>query len=158
TLLQLFQLDCQQSDSLINVVVQLPCDPGTLLFVGFNQPASDAGKGFLGDPSIGNVNPRTYVPGKRTVRVHSWHSDIEDPAVFSIVAPQAILHVERFSPIECMVVGLQARFQILGVNSFDPTISKLCLKRSACEIEPRLIEVVAQLIRTTHPNQYGRGV
>ena len=44
----LFQLDGQQCNSLINIVVELPRDPGAFLFMGFNQPAPNVGKSFLG--------------------------------------------------------------------------------------------------------------
>src|SRR5579864_4075262 len=44
------------------------------------------------------------------------------------------------------------------MNPFCPTVAKFRLKCAACEFEPRVVEVVTQLIQSGHPNQYGRPV
>src|SRR6185437_8354881 len=104
-----FQLDGQQRDSLIDVVVEFSRDPSTFLFMSFNQPPAYARKSFLGQPAIGDVQARADVASEGTVMVEPWHAQIEDPAKFPVVPPQAILHIERLAAIECACVGIQAR-------------------------------------------------
>jgi len=38
------KLDGQQAQTLIDVIVQVPCNPGTLLLLRLNQPPAYAGK------------------------------------------------------------------------------------------------------------------
>jgi hypothetical protein len=48
-------LDRQQRDSLIDVVVELSCDPGALLFMGLNQSAAHAAKCFVGQLAFSDI-------------------------------------------------------------------------------------------------------
>jgi hypothetical protein len=56
-----------------------------------NQSAPYVSKGFRGQLPIGDVDARTYEASKRTVKIESWHSGLEDPAVLCVVSPQSML-------------------------------------------------------------------
>ena len=146
------QLDCQQCHPLIDVVVELSRDPGTLLLVGLNQPPPHVGKRFLRKLALGNVCARAYVPGKRVVRVESRYADIRKPAIFSIMSPEPILHLEGLPPIERLSVGLHTPAEVFRVHTFCATVPQLGLKWPTGELQPRLIEVGARLVGTAHPD------
>src|ERR1700704_1954402 len=129
-----FQLNRHQRDALIDIVMQLSGDPGALLLVGLNQPATHAGEALLCQFAIGDVEARADIAGKRAVRVESWHTYIGYPAVVSVVPPEPILHLERLPEIECLGVGIQATAQIFVVDQLCPAITKLCLKGPTSEL------------------------
>ncbi len=52
----------QQSEPLIDIVVKLSCDPCTLLFVRFNQPAANFRKGFFRQFALGDICHHPYHP------------------------------------------------------------------------------------------------
>src|SRR5580704_18878986 len=72
-LLDLFQLDGQQCETLTDVVVQLSCDTGTFLLLCLNQPAAQACKGplrqfSLGDVDKGDHSPNNLLPSALRIR------------------------------------------------------------------------------------------
>ena len=151
-------LEYNQSQALSDVVVKLPGDPDSLLFVGLNQFTSNAGQGFLGELLLGDVETRADVAGKRTVRVVSRHARVEDPPIFSVVPAEPVVFLERFPAVEGLSVGLQAVLDVFRVNAFRPAVSQLRFQRPSGEIEPGLVDVVAQLIGSGHPDHYRCGV
>src|SRR5262245_12881012 len=50
---------------------------------------------------ISNIDTRTDIPSKLSLRVVTWHALVRYPAIFAIVSPQTILHNERLPRIEC---------------------------------------------------------
>src|SRR6266705_3514635 len=101
---------------MIDVVMEFSREPGALLFMGFNQSAPHSGKSFLGQLAFRDVQARSYVADKKTVRIQSGHAYIEHPAVFSIVPPQPILDLEGFSEIKCTRVSIQPILQIFRMH------------------------------------------
>src|SRR4029077_7483924 len=72
--------------------------------------------------------------------------------------PEPILHLEGFALVKRFGVSFQAGAQIFGVDIFHPTISQFCMNGATREFQPRLIEIHAKLVRTSHPDQHRSGV
>src|SRR5262252_10535205 len=134
--------------------MKFSCNPGTFFLMGFDQSAANRGQSFLGQLSIGDIQARSNIAGKTAARVESRHADIQDPAVLSIVTPESIFHRKRLPLIKRLRVGFQAALQILLVYSVRPAVSQFCLEPSAGELHPWLVEVVAQLVTSSHPDHY----
>ena len=56
---------------------------------------------------LSNIDTRTDVPGKFSLRVMAWHALVRYPAILPIVSPQAILHNEWLPRIECLGINLR---------------------------------------------------
>src|SRR5438876_766261 len=54
----------------------------------------------------GDVNTKSDKTCKGAVGVEPRHAVIENPAIFSVMSPQPILHLERLAPIERLRIGL----------------------------------------------------
>ena len=54
-----------------------------------------------------DVYARTDVASEITIRVESWHTVVENPAILSIFSPQPVMHLKRLSAVKCFAVGLQ---------------------------------------------------
>src|ERR1700758_1614844 len=126
--------------------MQFSRNPSTFFFMSLDQPVPHAGKSVLRQLPLGNVYARSYVAGKRTVRIQSGHAYIEEPAVLPVVPLKAILHLERVPEVESFLVGIHAMPEVFRVHLLCPAVAQFCLKRSACELQPRLVEVVAQFV------------
>src|SRR5215470_9074654 len=108
--------------------------------------------------AVCNINANPDVPRKGPILIKSWHADIENPAILSPVMTQPILHLELLSLIKRLSIGIEAPLQVVGMNALRPTVSKLLFQRSSGEIQPRLVEVVAELIVARHPDQHRSGI
>src|SRR4249920_3746391 len=97
-LCQLIQFYSDERETLIDIIVKLPADPGPFLFVRLNQPTSNVGHRFFCELSFCDVHARANIASKRTVRVESRHANVQNPTVLSVMSPQPILQLERFSP------------------------------------------------------------
>src|SRR5215469_4091658 len=98
--------------------------------------------------TVGDINTNPDITRKRPIPIKSWHPDVKNPAIVPIVITQPILHFELLSTIKKLRIGLEASLQIVWVNAFRPTVSKLLFPGSSGEIQPRLVEVRAELVRT----------
>src|SRR5215469_15663943 len=153
-LFQCCQTYGQQSEALIDVVMQFSGNPSTFFLLGFNQSATHGSEGFLGLLALGDIETRADVTGKGAVRLEPRHPYVENPSVFSVVSANPILHLEGPAPIKSFHVSGQAGFRILRVNTFCPAASQFCFKRAAGELQPGLIDVIAQLVGAGHPDHH----
>ncbi len=69
-------------------------------FMSLDQPTPHAGKSFLGELSIGDVQARSDVASKIAVGVESRHTGIEDPTVLSVITSDAIPSLKRLTLIK----------------------------------------------------------
>jgi hypothetical protein len=76
-----------------------------------------------------NVHAAADEAGKRTGVVAKRDTAIEDPAVHTVLAPQAVFHLERFAALEVVEVVRRAAIEVLGVNSLGPAIAHLLGER-----------------------------
>src|SRR5208337_5332067 len=83
---------------------------------------------------------------------------VQDPAAFTVVPPQAVLHGKRRASVECRDIGLQASLQVIGVDSLGPAVAHLLLDGPSSKVEPLLVEVIAPLICISAPDQDRRGI
>ncbi len=56
--------------------------------------------------------------------------------------------------IESCLIGIKALLEVFRMHHLRPAVAKLCLYGATREIEPRLIDVVTQLVSTRHPDHY----
>src|SRR6201988_5569306 len=102
-----------------------------------NQPAPNGGETFLCELPFRDVYARTDVASESTIRVKSWYTSLENPAILSIFSPQPVLQFKRPSSVECFGVSLQTAVRIVQMNSFHLTVAKCRLKWAAREATPR---------------------
>src|SRR5215469_6186638 len=93
--------------------------------------------------AIGNINTNPDVTCKRPILIKSWHADVKNPAILSVVMTQPILHFELLSPIKRLRIDVEAPLHVVRVNTFSPTVSEFLFHGSPGEIQPRLVEVIA---------------
>src|SRR5256885_16524918 len=91
--------------------MEFSCNARAFLLLRINQSAANGGKSFLGLLALCHVDAGTYITGERTFRTKSRHPRIQDPSILSILPPQAILHFERLTPLEELIVSVQAQLQ-----------------------------------------------
>src|SRR5215831_6188277 len=138
--------------------MQFSRNPCTFLFMGFDQSAANRRQSCLGLLSIADVKARSDITCKSAVPIESRHTDVQDPTVLSVFTPKAILHFKGFTLIKRPGVRLQAALQVFAVDPFRPAVSQFCLNASACELQPWLIERIAQFVRPRHPDHDRCGV
>src|SRR5215469_7393405 len=105
-------------------------------------------------PAIAYVYTRSYVTSKSSVKVVPWDADTVNPSIFAVISLQPILDLELFPTIKCASIDLQTPLQVFGVNTLQPAGSTLRFKRSARELQPRLVEVVVEPVGTGHPDHH----
>src|SRR5579863_2678404 len=79
---------------------------------------------LFGSPLFRDVNTRTNVTSKGPIRIEAWYSDVENPAIFAVVPPLAILHPEFLTAIKGLNVRIQASLQILGIDPLRPAVAQ----------------------------------
>src|SRR5271156_4942191 len=94
-----------------------------------------------------HINATPDVTHKRAILIKPRHPNVDNPSILSVVPSEPILHSELLTPIRGLPVRVQASLQILGVNTLRPAVPYLEVNGSPGEIQPRLIEVGAQLVR-----------
>src|SRR5438876_46894 len=119
-----------------------------------NQPAPNGGETLLCELPFRDVYARADVARESTIRVKSWYTIVENPAILSIFSPHPVMHFKRLSSVECFGVGLQTAVRIVRMNCFHPTIAKFRLKWAASEVQPRLVDVAAFSVRAGRPDHY----
>jgi hypothetical protein len=97
-------------------------------------------------PAIGNVDTYPDVANERAILIKPRHSKVENPSIFSVVPSEPILRSELFLTIERLHVCIRASTRVLGVDPLRPAVPELDVNRSPGEVQPRLIEVVAELV------------
>src|ERR1700691_3048975 len=122
SLLKLLDSVRQEGQPLGDVIVQLARDPASFFLMCFNQPSAHRGKSLFCELAIRDIDTRAYVSGKRTVGVESRHNAIEEPAIFAVMPPEPILHVERLTRIESLAVAIQTPGHVFWVDPFCPAV------------------------------------
>src|SRR5437764_15091508 len=85
-------------------------------------------------------------------------STIQNPAIFTVISSQAMLHCKQLARIEGIFVNVEAVREVIRMNAFCPAISKLLLQFSAGKVEPAFSEEGAEFVQAGHPDEHGRGV
>src|SRR5882762_7831011 len=106
--------------------------------------------------AVGHIDAGPDVTDKRAILIKPWHSNVENPSIFSVVPPEPVLHSDPLTPIKGLRVRIHASPQIFWVNPFCPAVPKLVIDRSPGEVQPRSVKVRAELIGARHPDQHGR--
>ena len=112
----------------------------------------------FGEFALGDVNARADVAAEVVVGVKTRDTVVNDPAVFAVIAAQAIFHFKFHARVESAGVDGEAAIEIVRVYASRPAFAKLLLDRASGEIEPAAIEKGAELVGTGHPDECGSRV
>jgi hypothetical protein len=72
-----------------------------------------------------DVNTGTDVPEEFAGPVVPRNPRAINPAISAIVAPEPVLHAKFSSSVEMADVGVQTTFEVVGMDTFRPTVSQL---------------------------------
>ena len=97
---------------------------------------------------VGDVHAGADVAAEVPARPITRRALVGNPAIFSVVPLQAVLHYEWLTRIECAAISLQGVFSIIWMNAFTPAVIKVLLHASTGELEPRLVDESAKLVRS----------
>jgi len=107
---------------------------------------------LLGSAPLVDIDAAADETREGSAIVGEWNTAIEDPAVGPVVAPQAVLHFERFTAPEVIEVIRHAAIEIVRVHALGPAFTHLLLERAAGEREPGLVEIVAVRVQAGAPD------
>src|SRR6478609_10375183 len=102
--------------------------------------------------SIRDVNARADITQKRAIIGESWRSTIQNPAIFTVISSQAILHCKRLSRIEGILVSVEAVREVVRMNPLCPAIAQFLFHCASGKIEPAFVEKGAEFVRARHPD------
>src|SRR5262249_43390978 len=83
---------------------------------------------------------------------------VPDPAVFAVVPPQPVLHLELDPGLERISVDTETGLEIVRVDALGPAVAQLLRQASSGEVEPALVEEGAASVDAGHPDENGRTV
>jgi len=94
---------------------------------------------------------------KFAINRKSWRSDIQEPAIFTVISSQAVLHRERCPRVEG--TARKSRDNVLS-HPCEPLLPSHCPFLFIVRPVNRatFVEEIAELVRVRHPNHHGRGV
>src|SRR2546427_7604614 len=123
--LDLLDLNCQQCETLIDVVMKLFRNSGAFALLCLYQLSTNVRESLRCLFALRHVDTDPDVTSKSVIPIKPWHSNIEHPSIFSVVPSEPILHSELLATIKGLRVGVKAPLQIFAMNSLGPTISEL---------------------------------
>src|SRR5215469_4116133 len=138
--------------------MQLPGKATSLPLLRLDQLPTHLLQSLPGQFLVSHVTRRTNVAGKGAICVESRHAIIENPAIFSVMSAEAILHLKRLAPIKRSFISIQATPQVVCVDPFRPAIPKFLVNGAPGESQPGLIEIGTQLVGSGHPYHHRSSV
>src|SRR5271156_570124 len=90
----------QQREPLADIVMQFSRDSTALPLLGLNQLTAHLFERLLGELLVRHINSRRNKTGKRSISIDSRRSNVDYPAVRSVVAPQPIFRRKRLSILQ----------------------------------------------------------
>src|SRR5689334_6101227 len=90
--------------------------------------------------SGGNVDCRTHITHELAVESEARYSRVHNPAVFPVVAPKPIFHLERPMGVERRTICVEAILQIVGMHTLRPPVSDFLVEAAARKRQPGLVE------------------
>src|SRR4029077_7329854 len=93
---------------------------------------------FLYALALGDVRGRADVAEESAVGSEAWGALIEQPAILAVVPPHAIFECIGAALVATMLVNLEGRVGIAGVNFVGPAVTQLLFEGSPRQIEPGL--------------------
>ena len=81
---ELFELDREQRQALIDVVMELSREAASLLLLGLDEAPADGCHRLFGDLPVGDVDAGADVAGKQSRFVVHRAADIEEPSVSAV--------------------------------------------------------------------------
>src|SRR4051812_25997887 len=112
--------------------------------------------GFLGPAPVVDVHAASDEAREVARLVVEGSAAIEDPPVFAVVAAEPVFHLERLATMEMIQVVFHAAFDVFRMDALRPAVSDLLGERTAGELEPGIVEVVALRVERRAPDHDGR--
>ena len=125
---------------------------------GQRDPLFELAQGRLLLEQIGDIHAGAHVAPEIAMRSGARDALISDPAILPVMPPHAVLGHEGLAGLERVQIRLRRFLAIVGVNDLAPAMPKFLLESSSGKLEPRFVEVGAELVFARHPDQDGRGV
>ena len=91
-------------------------------------------KKIFGRLAFGNVDTRADISTEGAIGFEPRDAIINNPAVFSIKAAQAVLDFKICSRVKCCRISGKTRLQVVWMNPRYPAISQFLFHRSASEV------------------------
>ena len=83
---------------------------------------------------------------------------VQQPAVFPIVAAEAVFHFKLLPRVEAGDVDFQAAGEVLRVDAFRPAVPIFLRQRSPGEVEPDFVEKITEFVHAREPDERGGGI
>src|SRR5262245_17582993 len=96
--------------------------------------------------------PETQVSAKLPARIRDRRASLHDPAKFSVVPSQAILHLEQALCLPGRAIRSQVVLAVCGMHAGDPAIAFLLLEGASGKCQSRLVDVDALSERIVEPH------
>ena len=113
----------------------------------------DFAKLRLGSSLVRDVDAAPEISGKLVASVERC-AVVEDVPVLAVVPAQSVHHAEGLSCVEGRGVNFEAPIEIVFMDALGPAIAEFLLHAPADEIEPRLVEPIAKLVRPRTPDEH----
>ena len=127
---QLLELDRQQGQALIDVVMELPGETASFLFLRFDETPADRSDRMCGTLlSVMSRQDPTNPVNEPALVVHRT-SHIEQPPIVAVGTSQPEFRPERPPMDECVVVRALVAAPVILVNALRPALSQLGLQRA----------------------------
>src|SRR6516162_6428526 len=107
---------------------------------------------FLDLLAVSDVNGKADITHEFAVRDIPRHAPVENPTVLPIVPARPVLHLEPLPCIKAGVIDLKTVLRILPMHAFRPTVSEFLLQSAPGEVQPTLVDEVAELVRVRRPD------
>src|SRR5438034_9392268 len=101
--------------------------------------------------TLGDVNARADVTEKYASRLKARHPMIQDPAIFTVPSPQAMVHRKLLPRVKGITVDFKTAFEIVPMDALCPSIAELLTQRTAAKGKPAIAKLVAAFGRTRTP-------
>jgi hypothetical protein len=89
---------------------------------------------------------------KRPVGAVVRHPAVENPAVLARAVAEAILHDERFAPVESGNVRVETVPKVVRIHAIDPTVTDFLYHCTSGELEPTFVKISAELVGAGLPD------
>ena len=86
------------------------------------------------------------VAGECAAGQEAGRAVVTDPMIFAVVTTETVLHGEGKTLIEGLGVDGEAPFEVVGVNTFGPSVAEFLLEGAAGKDEPAAVEIGAEFV------------
>src|ERR1041384_1904938 len=96
--------------------------------------------------ALRDIDRRTDIAEKSTVRFEARHGGVENPAILTVMPAQTVFHGKLLAGVECSIVLFQEAVRVLGVKPRDPAVVEFLIECASSEIQPGSIKKCEALV------------